>query len=159
MKNKLTDEIVAAWNAGLSSYEISDKLNITRGTVMGVVSRSRKRGVYVQSRPSKKRPTPVKDTKPVEEKKIRIVGAPRFNPWEGSAMPTEMKRIWDGEPKMLADLTQNECRFAVNDAAQGETHLFCAAPTPVGDWVCTGHRKIAYYRAKEDEAKHERRNA
>lgn len=42
----------------------------------------------------------------------------------------------------LTEIGAHQCRFAVNDAAPGETHLFCGAASD-GSW-CVYHRRIVY---------------
>lgn len=47
-----------------------------------------------------------------------------------------------GQP--MAMLSPRRCRYAVNDAAPGETHLFCGLPSE-GSW-CPYHRGLVYQR-------------
>lgn len=44
----------------------------------------------------------------------------------------------------LAELGRGECRFAVNDAAVGEPHLFCGASAQPGLPYCRHHARRAY---------------
>lgn len=46
-----------------------------------------------------------------------------------------------------------QCRYAVNDAAKGETHLFCGAPSD-GSW-CDYHRaRVFGRRAEQEQSEH-----
>lgn len=54
---------------------------------------------------------------------------------------TEEARAYDAASRRLplADLEWRDCRFPVNDAARGETHLFCGAPTSGNTRWCRHH--------------------
>ena len=51
------------------------------------------------------------------------------------------RMLMPGRP--LADLGRFECRFAVNDAAMGELHLFCGTATNGGRW-CDHHKSRVF---------------
>lgn len=51
------------------------------------------------------------------------------------------------QPKPLADLDRRDCRWPVNDADQGQVHMFCGAPAVEGKPYCADHYRLAY-RAK-----------
>lgn len=155
MKNPLAERIIELWNRGLTSNQIGRKLEITRNAVIGVVSRARSKGVYIESRPPRRPPKPVSSA-PKEKK---IVVARRFIPKE-TVMPIRVEPLIDRDPKCFSDLNRNECRFAVNNAERGEKHMFCSAPTKPGEWLCEHHRRIVYVPIKDyRREERERRNA
>ncbi len=56
----------------------------------------------------------------------------------------------------LADLQWRDCRFPVNDAARGETHLFCGAPTISSTRWCQHHLMRVKGSGTEGERKADR---
>lgn len=46
----------------------------------------------------------------------------------------------------LADLSLRQCRFAVNNAAKGEQHLFCGHPVKIGSSFCEHHHRRVFVR-------------
>ena len=56
----------------------------------------------------------------------------------------------------LADLEWRDCRFPVNDAARGETHLFCGAPTTGNTRWCRHHLMRVKCSGTEGERKADR---
>ncbi|OYR28457.1 GcrA family cell cycle regulator [Brucella pseudogrignonensis] len=46
----------------------------------------------------------------------------------------------------LADLNLRQCRFAVNNAAKGEQHLFCGHPVKIGSSFCEHHHRRVFVR-------------
>lgn len=48
------------------------------------------------------------------------------------------------QPKPLAELGRHDCRWPVNDAGQGEVHLFCGAAAAEGKSYCADHCRLAY---------------
>ena len=54
-------------------------------------------------------------------------------------------------PKILADLTNQECRFCVVDTPENQMHraLFCAAPIDDGPY-CAEHRRLCRRPAEDD---------
>jgi hypothetical protein len=44
----------------------------------------------------------------------------------------------------LEDLERNQCRYACNNAAKWQEHLFCGAPTPEGSPWCDYHKALVY---------------
>lgn len=46
----------------------------------------------------------------------------------------------------LADLNIRQCRFAVNNAAKGEQHLFCGHPVKIGSSFCEHHHRRVFVR-------------
>ena len=44
----------------------------------------------------------------------------------------------------LAELNRNQCRFATNNAAKGEAHLFCGLDAKPGSSFCDHHHRIVF---------------
>lgn len=47
-------------------------------------------------------------------------------------------------PRPLAELKANECRWPVNEASQGDVHLFCGAAAVAAKPYCADHCRLAY---------------
>jgi len=64
--------------------------------------------------------------------------------------PAGSKIVYDAASLHVAlvDLAAGQCRFPVNDAGQGETHLFCGQPTRIGAY-CAHHHERATARVCE----------
>ena len=154
----------AEWKQGLSCSQIATQLNARfgngrsrnavigrrhrlglpkRDTVTGMVRNPRKvrrKALPPMAEPVTETPrsepetgrqrataTPATPPEPKPEKR-----APR--PSE-SAEPSEpMRRV------EIRELARNECRWPVNDAADGEEHLFCGRKQVEGSSYCAAHR-------------------
>lgn len=110
----------------MSARQIAEHFDVTRNAVIGVVHRSKAlsaigfaqvfRGVpkvlVVAPKPHVSKPKPA----PVK------VLPPRFIP--------------------LMELKRGECKWPVNDAARGETHLFCGNPAELDKPYCRIHAPL-----------------
>lgn len=91
--------------------------------------------------------------------RVRKAAAPKIHDPNPKALPAPPKAFSLPEPKPfvnfaaydagsrrlpLVDLDRHDCRFAVNDAAPGEEHLFCGHAIAPGSPYCPHHTARAF---------------
>jgi hypothetical protein len=135
--------ILALWQAGMTAANIGVRLGMSRGAVIGIVSRLRQAGHNVENR--------ARGSMQPEPAQVRAERRPR-TPSSASrqnrhhvvpvpAAPAPAAPVRSAEPRDLLDLGPNACHFVVNDHAPW---LFCAAPTEAGSVWCPAHRRRVY---------------
>lgn len=131
MTQEIKEHIKALWNNGLSSAEISEKIGLSRNSVIGAVYRMREGGEYLQERGSGAR-SKVKKPRPFA---IR------------SLISKNNKTSKMGTPVGIMNLTSRSCRFIVSDSNGDVREKYCNKEM----WKCSyckEHYKICYVPAR-----------
>lgn len=55
-------------------------------------------------------------------------------------------------PRPLSEIKANECKWPVNDAVEGEQHLFCGHPVKASQPYCAAHCDRAYAKPAQVDA-------
>lgn len=153
----VADKVNASWAHALRNP-------MTRSGVIGRIHRMRQRGIALRG----KQPTVNKKIGSVPQH--RRMDAPRerpkpsdpnfllatIYPEERHKTPKKMivqpsherKKILMGDPvhgvgRPITDLGHNQCRWSVNDAQPGQTHLFCGDKTVPGKSYCVLHQELS----------------
>ena len=115
----------------LSMSEIGARLGVSRGVVAGAIDRARRLGdTRLKPRPPKPKAAPAPRVRSVKTSHEVI----------GNAPPPARAR-----PATFDRLARGQCKFAVNNAARGQPHLFCAKPVskPGSNWCPEHERAVA----------------
>lgn len=162
-------EALAGWlREGFSGNQVAHKLtvrrgvNVTRNAIIGIVKRNKVLNAIGFARsPNGRRkdtdhlppirrsaPAAVPTVKPLKQRLHpgNIVGKKQgrqFDP--GNAKPVRVApTVFECRSVPLTALKRGECKFAVNDAAVGEVHLFCGLPADSDRSYCDQHAAMAY---------------
>ena len=134
MRETRKELIAEMWENGKSSGEIANILEITRGTVMGVIHRLKAKG-KVFHKISNKTVTiaqiPKKEKPMVKKPKLKV-----FKP------EPETIEIYEGGITIF-DLTSRSCRYILGPV-DGEHTRYCGEPKS-GKSYCRKHRSLCYY--------------
>lgn len=147
---------------GLSAGQMSKRLGISRNAIISVIHRDKtlseiglRAGVGGARKP-KAESSPYKSG--------RMKTAARSPARQSQPAPVVIVPIVEPEPVFvcddvveleptidplglpLADLNLRQCRFAVNNAAKGEQHLFCGHPVKIGSSFCEHHHRRVFVR-------------
>lgn len=132
---------------GLSAGKIAPHFDRTRNAVIGLVHRDavlREIGFARKGNTGKAASRGLRranDAKPGRVIKHAIITAPSEIKPIPVAPIRAAERHLAGVP--MRALGAHQCKFAVNNAAVGETHLFCGSKTDGGAW-CQFHRGLVY---------------
>lgn len=138
---------------GLSASKIAGEVGRSKSAIIGKVDRHpRLRAIGFANRSCSGRvrgkPKPVAKTaspKPEAAQpapKATIITTPQaFKP---GCLPPARPIPAPSLNLALADLDARQCRYATNDAAIGEEHLFCGQPTEDGSSYCACHRAMCF---------------
>ena len=148
------DELLAKLlRDGLSASQIAAQFNVSRNAVIGRVHRKRElaaigfeRGLpHHRPKPKNGRvPTrKIAKPKPAPRVPLKPVSAP---PKPVPVPITSIERVRFDEARAreritLVELAHDRCKFAVNDAAPGETFYFCGEPQDGESSYCLHHHK------------------
>lgn len=150
-------DAIAGWlREGLSASKIQQEFSrrfrsVSRNAIIGIVHRNKVLAAIGLGgngpRTEKKRAATVRHQKTAKRQalhpgNIRSKREGRaFDPGPLAVASTaDLPLAASPASKILADLSWNECRWPVNDAAIGEEHLFCAAQTSV--WPYCRHHSL-----------------
>jgi len=147
---------------GLSAGQMSKRLGISRNAIISIIHRDKmlseiglRSGVGGARKP-KAESSPYKSG--------RMKTAARSPARQSQPAPVVVVPIVEPEPVFvcdygfeleptidplglpLADLNLRQCRFAVNNAAKGEQHLFCGHPVKIGSSFCEHHHRRVFVR-------------
>ncbi|WP_043062121.1 GcrA family cell cycle regulator [Brucella anthropi] len=151
---------------GLSASEIGSRLSVSRNAVIGVIHRdSRLSEIGLAGSVGGAR-TPKAASSPYKSGRVKtaarrsqartisiqpaVVVVPVVEP--EPAFVCEELPVFDNDAAVealhlpLADLNRRQCRFAVNNAAKGEQHLFCGHPVKIGSSFCEHHHRRVFVR-------------
>ncbi|GAA4108661.1 GcrA family cell cycle regulator [Aminobacter aganoensis] len=156
---KLRDKLSASQIANALSRERGSE--VTRNMIIGIVHRDRTlREIGFWANPGGRPTGEAAQIKPA--KKLKPASSPR----KSAVIPlsAKVKRMEPAVPAIrsadydaasrhvpLADLSRFECRWAVNDAAKGEDHLFCGHPSVLDSPYCAHHALRSVGRGTEGE--------
>lgn len=138
-RNPKWDQILDLWNANLTSGQIQSRIGVSRGAVMGVISRARMSGIKVRT------PRPDRVTRVKSPRKVTVE---KDEPKPVRQVYPRLKRLSDTEPEYgdgvsLFDLNENSCRY-VTGRRNGE-HLFCTdVRKDHRTRYCTEHHKLVW---------------
>jgi GcrA cell cycle regulator len=125
-------QVLTLWEEGHSSGNIGNALGMTRGAVMGIVHRMKRKGL-AQPRISatlilKKLNVPLPAREPI------VVRKP--------------KKVFDQEPQPLVLCEINGCKFAVDWDHKEKRHLFCNKTSVPNKSFCSQHYDVVYEKKK-----------
>lgn len=143
------EAVKSAWYSGISAREIAAHFNgATRNAIIGLYGR------YQEDLAATPLQKPTKSVVAMAKantgrnftvRRARRLTTPDFEA-EPFKPPEPEATEWHlcGRPLML--IAKGQCRFPVNDAAIGETHLFCCMPAEKS--FCDFHQKRAFTKPK-----------
>ena len=164
-------KLTELWGSGSSASQIATALNcgFTRNAVIGKVTRL-KLTRDPNAKPKPRAPKPKAQPKPnpmgsLEGHRHNVIKGVQGAQKSGKAVPLEsplkarLKAAQDANASArrvpIMDLEPRQCRYAVNDAGQGEEHLFCGAPAKPGSSYCAAHHGVVYSPAPPRKRKSE----
>lgn len=137
---------------GLSAGEIAAHFpGRTRNAIVGLVARDRRLSDIGFAR-SPKGGSSKGRSKPEKQERTISICRPKRKPMVAPDRKPVQIRESHTVARPIFDLPHNRCRFAVNDAGEGEAHLFCGLPSK-GSW-CEFHRAVV-----EDSSRKKRQEA
>jgi len=120
---KLSDEqkaeMIRLWQQKKTASYIAGMFGVSRNSVIGIMTRMRKKGENISSRSDRKKPKPLREIKSIFDKKIDI----------------------EGNPTDILGLRNRSCRFIVQGT--GVHSKYCNADKWYGAY-CKEHYKICY---------------
>lgn len=129
--------IKAAYQPGMSAMAIAAAIgnDVSKGAVIGMFNRYRDELTDCKLNAS--------------ARAISLLGRARAPRRASAFIPPKPTFIEPPAARIPLDmLKRGMCKFPVNDAAKGETHLFCGSPGE-GSW-CGFHRQIVYRQPGKD---------
>lgn len=133
------EAIKYVWQPGMSAAKIASRFDgATRNAVIGVYQRYRK---DLFDYPLC---TPTEVSNAIRKARRAREGSPPIAP---RALATPMAPHVAGVP--LALLAPHQCKWPVNDAARGESHLFCASPAEKSYCAFHASRSVSQHKGGE----------
>ena len=154
-KKKL--QVIELWEQGLTGSQIAEELNITRCSVLGYISRQRRKG-HVFSRddkrearrlakPNKNAPFLVNVKKVKKEKEIKVkIKKPERPKKEDFILEPVIMPTRDGGIDLF-DLKLNSCRFIISP--EDAPVRYCGHEKSKESY-CLEHHSLCYYPARKD---------
>jgi hypothetical protein len=138
-------EIAKLWETGYTSGEIARKLEISRGSVMGVIHRFRANGEKISRRAKPKFAIepPKKEVAPVVKKSTKSVKAKPPKPLKPLPLFETPAPVLLNANCTFMDLTPQSCRFIIGPV-RGLDTIYCGEPKS-GRSFCKQHKKLCYY--------------
>ena len=121
---QIEEKIIAMWAQGMSGGTISMQLGLTRGSVLGIIHRLRKRGVKVERAPDAEKTRVVRNT-----------GA--------SALACASSLVPQGA-LTLERLTPTTCRWPYGDVYEERGVRYCGAYCTPDATYCREHHALSY---------------
>jgi hypothetical protein len=127
------EALKSRWFLGISMGQLATRLGVTRSSIAGIYNRHRdklpdhplNRQTESLAKAAEARRERHRRPKPMKQPKTKA--APRTTrPTEPRLLPVVAGQQGPGIPLMM--LTGYQCKWAVNEAARDEPHLFCGAP-------------------------------
>ncbi|WP_418459795.1 GcrA family cell cycle regulator [Brucella intermedia] len=158
--------VAAFLQEGLSASEIGSRLSVSRNAVIGVIHRDSRlseiglAGTVGGARTPKAASSPYKSGRVKTAARRSPARTVSIQPAETAAPAVEPEPAFvceelpdfDNDAAVealnlpLTDLSRHQCRFAVNNAAKGEQHLFCGHPVKIGSSFCEHHHRRVFVR-------------
>ncbi|MFD1792102.1 GcrA family cell cycle regulator [Ochrobactrum teleogrylli] len=151
---------------GLSAGQISSRLGVSRNAVIGIIHRDKMLSEIGLGGGVGGARLPKKESSPYKPGRMKTT-ARRSPARQVQAAPVIVAPVAAPEPVFvceelpaidppieplglpLTDISLRQCRFAVNNAAKGEQHLFCAHPVKSGSSFCEHHHRRVFVRASK----------
>ena len=147
---------------GKSAGQIATYMEITRSSVIGLVHRdaalseigfARSKGPSEKSKAalsSARRAEPMSATKR-QARQFSVVANVKAKGTDNETVAAKLAPVADLVHPVTLDLSlpelnRNQCRFATNNAAKGEAHLFCGLETKPGSSFCNHHHSRVFVR-------------
>lgn len=136
------DTLTALWAEGYSASQIAAKMGgLTRNAVIGKAHRMKLGG--------RKPPSPLKGQAKARKAEKSAPAPKRIKPaLPESPLKARLKAAREANAAArrvpVTELESRQCRYAVNEAAVGEEHLFCGAATKPGSSYCSAHHGVVY---------------
>jgi len=155
---------------GLSAGQISTRLGVSRNAVIGVIHRDKTLSEIGLVRGADRVRKPKAESSPYKSGRMKTA-ARRSPARQSRPAPVMVAPVIEPEPVFicedvaeietpidplglpLSDLNLRQCRFAVNNAAKGEQHLFCGHPVKIGSSFCEHHHRRVFVRPSKAGAK------
>lgn len=147
---------------GKSAGQIATYMEISRSSVIGLVHRdaalseigfARSKGPSEKSKAalSSARRTEPKSASKRPTRQLSKVANVKAEDTANETIAAKPARVADPVRQTtldlpLAELSRNQCRFATNNAAKGEPHLFCGLETKPGSSFCSQHHSRVFVR-------------
>lgn len=133
---RLVQKVLALWREGKTGTEIANMIGKTRGSVMGIVHRERKKGELGLVRIGERNKFPAARPEPKIKNK-RILREIRL----GVRPPPEIPQpAFKG--LTILDLRSDSCRYIVEES-DAWTTLYCGLPKTKGSY-CDDHARLCY---------------
>ena len=150
------DLIAALLKDGLSARKIAAEVGRSKSAIIGKVDRHpRLRAIGFANRSCSGR-VRGEAMKPCQPRKVPAkTGSPKLNnqvidtpqAFKPGRLPTIKPIELPSLELPLEELDPKQCKFATNDAAIGEDHLFCGQPVRDGSSYCSCHHARVYVKA------------
>lgn len=122
--------------SGMSARRMGAAFKMTRNAIIGRVTRDKDlKAIGLNGIVGNQT---IKPKTPRGPNPANLVGKKAARPHD-PPVPKFAPTVFECRAVPLVDLAPRECRWAVNNAAAGEQHLFCGNPTGVGDAYCKPH--------------------
>lgn len=153
------DRIAKLLLDGMSASRIAAEMHKTKGGIIGIVNRNdRLKAIgFARGNGRGKNTKPQNRNRSLKTRPGRGICLPRPGRSRVRQPPTELRvpeMVVESHGLPLSDdgINNHTCKFAVNNAAPGEQHLFCGNPVKPDTSWCPEHH-VLVYRQPEQHAK------
>ena len=137
------------WSKGFNGTYIGAVLRKSRNSVMGQISRLRRKGDDLKNRPVGAVPTKEKTTvvrKKPKRQWVKPAKIPKPILVKEKLPPVNPANTGKNKPVSFANLKRHKCKYVINDGHPSE-FLFCGEPTKNLKPFCEYHHAMCYTRA------------
>lgn len=153
-----TQRVKELYAGGATLAEISEAVNRSRSSIAGRINRAIGWDLIKKDRPKKppKKPTTKgKRSKPIKTDAVkayarseRVKRLNRFESRRRAMMQNVIVERFENEPESksltIEAIEIGQCRYATNNAAVGQDHLFCGHPVKPDSAYCEFHHNIVW---------------